>query len=297
VINLPINSTNTIGFTPGTSNNLLIDAGAVYKNYGLANEALIGATSGGNEFDIKVKTRDVKVDGLKGTVKGLTRIISTDVTLKVNMLELTTDVLKMALMGVVDTVINADYDIITGKTEIALTDYIDNIAIVGRLSGSLKPVVIILKNVLSSDGIKFSNKDAVDNILPITFTASIDPNTPTVSPYEIRYPKIGALAPFYMLSAPIIDGGKIRMAFSATVAAVVPLTGFMTSVLGVVDVITEAVRDVNDLSVVVLTLTTAPTPGQAVTIAYTLPISVPDQVTSLAGGVLATFPILAVTNN
>ena len=293
---MPINSTNTIGFTPGTSDNLLIDAGAVYKNYGLANEALIGATSGGNEFDIKVKTRDVKVDGLKGTVKGLTKIISTDVILKVNMLEVTTDILKMALMANVDST-GPDYDVITGKTEIALTDYIDNIAIVGRLSGSLKPVVIILKNVLSSDGIKFSNKDAVDNILPITFTASIDPNTPTVSPYEIRYPKIGALAPFYMLSAPIIDGGKIRMAFSATVAAVVPLQGFTASVLGVADVITAAVRDVNDLSVIVLTLTTAPTPGQAVTISYALPVSVPDQVTSAAGGVLATFPIVTVINN
>ena len=292
-----MNSTNTIGFTTGTSNNLLIDAGAVYKNYGLANEALIGATSGGNEFDIKVKTRDVKVDGLKGAVKGLTRIISTDVTLKVNMLELTTDILKMALMGVVDTVIDADYDIITGKTEIALTDYIDNIAIVGKLSGSLKPVVIILKNVLSSDGIKFSNKDSADNILPITFTASIDPNTPTISPYEIRYPKIGALAAFYMLAAPIINGGKIRMEFSDTVAAVVPLTGFTASVLGVANVITAATRDVNDTSVIVLTLTTAPTPGQAVTIAYTLPVVVGSRVTSLAGGVLATFPIVTVVNN
>ena len=42
-----MNSQNTIGFTPSTLNNLQIDAGAVYKNYGLANEALIGATSGG----------------------------------------------------------------------------------------------------------------------------------------------------------------------------------------------------------------------------------------------------------
>ena len=187
---MPIGSENTIGFTADTPNHLLIDAGAVYKNYGLTNEALIGATSGGNEFAIAVKTRDVKVDGLKGTVKGLTRIISTDVTLKVNMIELTTDIIKMALMADVDSLTDPEYDIITGKTEIALTDYIDNIAIVGKLSGSLKPVVIILKNALSSDGIKFSNKDAVDNILPIVFTASIDPNEPTVSPYEIRYPRM-----------------------------------------------------------------------------------------------------------
>ena len=181
-------SENTIGYTEQTPNNLMIDAGAIYKDYGLVGEALLGATSGGNEFQVVIKTRDVKVDGLKGTVKGLTRIISTDVTLKVNMLEVTAETLKIALMGEVDLT-GLDYDVITGKTEIALTDYIDNIALVGRLSGSAKPVVIMLKNALSSDGIKFSNKDAVDNILPITFTASIDPATPTVSPYEIRFPK------------------------------------------------------------------------------------------------------------
>lgn len=181
-------STNTIGYTSTTPDNLLIDAGAIYKNYGLIGEALLGATSGGNEFQVVVKTRDVKVDGLKGAVKGLTRIVSTDVTLKVNMLEVTTETIRLALMADVDST-GIDYDVITGKTEILLTDYIDNIALVGRISGKAKPVVIMLKNALSSDGIKFSNKDSADNILPITFTASIDPTAPTVSPYEIRYPK------------------------------------------------------------------------------------------------------------
>lgn len=188
---MAIGSTPTIGYNINTPNHLMIDAGAIYVNYGLAGEAILGATSGGNEFNVKAKTRDVKVDGLKGTVKGLTRIISTDVTLKVNMLEVTTDTIKKALMANVDSVTNPDYDIITGKTEIALSDYIDNIALVGRVSGATnKPIVIMLKNALSSDGIKFSNKDNQDNILPITFTASIDPANPTVSPYEIRYPKM-----------------------------------------------------------------------------------------------------------
>jgi len=186
---LTVGSLNTIGYSATTPQNLMIDAGAIYKNYGLVGEVLLGATSGGNEFVVAIKTRDVKVDGLKGTVKGLTRIISTDVTLKVNMLEVTTETLRIALMGVVDST-GADYDVITTKTEILLTDYIDNIALVGRISGSAKPVVIMLKNALSSDGIKFSNKDSADNILPITFTASIDPATPTVSPCEIRFPKV-----------------------------------------------------------------------------------------------------------
>ena len=291
------NSTNTIGFTPNTPNNLMIDAGAVWKNYGLANEALLGATSGGNELVIVVKTRDVKVDGLKGTVKGLTRIISTDVTLKANMLELTTDIIKTALMGVVDTTTNPGYDTITGKTEILLTDYVTNIAIVGRLSGSLTPVVIMLKNALSSDGIKFSSKDSADNILPITFTASIDPNFPLLSPYEIRYPQVSALAPFYVTDPAVMSNGKIRLHFSSSAAVVVPFTGFTVTLLGAGNAVTAATRDVNDLSVVLLTLTTPPTAGQAVTLGYILPVSVPSQVTSLAGGVLATFPVATVANN
>jgi hypothetical protein len=292
-----MNSTNTVGYTAATANNLLIDAGAVYKNYGQANEALIGATSGGNEFAIAVKTRDIKVDGLKGTVKGLTRIISTDVTLKVNMLEITTDILKMALMGSVDTSVNTGFDTITGKTEILSTDYIDNIAIVGRLSGSLAPVIIILKNALSSDGIKLSNKDAVDNILPVTFTASIDPLNPTVSPYEIRYPQVGALAQFYMIEAPVINAGKIRLNFSDVAAATFLYAGFTATLLGSGDVITAATRDLNDLSVVTLTLTTPPTSGQAVTLAYTQPVTDGTRSKSLAGGLLQTFPAITVINN
>jgi len=187
---MPTGSTNTIGFTAETLKHLLLDAGAVYKNYGLVGEALMGATSGGCEFDITPKVREIKADGVKGAWKGGTQIVSQDVILKINFLEVTTAILKAALMANVDSVTNVGYDTITGKTTIDLTDYIDNIALVSKLSGSATPVIIILKNALGNDGIKFSSKDSQDNILPVTFTAHIDPLTPTVSPYEIRFPII-----------------------------------------------------------------------------------------------------------
>lgn len=183
-------STNTIGYATATLKHLMIDSGALYKNYGEVSEALLGATSGGNEFKVSVKTREISVDGLQGKVKGLTKKVSTDVTLKANMLEVSADTLKIALMGAIDTSTDEDYDIITDKSEILDTDYIGNIAIVGKISGSNLPIVIILKNVLSTDGITINNKDATDNTLPVVFQASIDPLNPTVSQYEIRYPKI-----------------------------------------------------------------------------------------------------------
>lgn len=188
---MAVNSTNTVGYTPTTPDHLLIDSGALYKNYGIdTKEELIGATSGGNEFDITVKTRQVKCDGIKGNAKGLEFITDVEVTLKTNMLEVRSDILVIALMAQVDSVANPDYDIITGKTYIADTDYLDNIALVGKLSGSQKPVVIILKNALSTDGIKFKTEDDKDNVLPVTFTGHIDPTTPDILPYEIHFPKL-----------------------------------------------------------------------------------------------------------
>jgi hypothetical protein len=189
---MAINNTSAISFTPGTLQHLMLNAGACYSNYGLENELLMGCSSGGNEFDITPKTRDIAADGIHGVFLGSTQLVSTDVTLKINFLEVTTAILVAALMAQVDSTTVAGYDVITGKTSIALTDYITNIAYVSTISGTDAPVIIILTNALSEDGIKFTSKDDADNIVPVTFTAHIDPTTPTVSPWEIRNPQISA---------------------------------------------------------------------------------------------------------
>jgi len=292
-----MNDTNTIGYTSATPDHLLIDAGAVYKDYGLPTEAIISATSGGNEFDVIIKTRNVKVDGIKSDdIVGLKRFVSAAVSLKVNFLECTTDILKMALLGDIDTS-NVGYDNITGRTSILLTDYITNIALVGKLSGSQKPVVIILKNVLNDGGLKVKTDDDKDNVLPLTFTAHLDPNNPNTLPYEIHYPKPLSGVPFYLVGTPIIDNNKVLLTFSDTVAATVPKDGFAVTLLGAADVVTASTRGVNALNTILLTLTTAPTSAQVVTVAYTKPALDANDVKSLSGVALASFVALPVTNN
>jgi hypothetical protein len=291
-----MNSTNTVGYNVNTPQHLLIDAGALYKNYGLDSEALIGATSGGNEYDVAVKTRDVKADGVKGNAKGLKQIIDVEVTLKTNMLEITEDIIKTALFADVDTTSNPDYDIITGRTYIADSDYLDNVALVGKLSGSHKPVIIIVKNALCTDGLKFKTEDDKDNVLPITFTGHIDPNTPEILPYEIRYPKDNLNA-FILMGTPIIDNSKVLLTFSDTVATTVPKDGFAVTVNGSADVVTTSVRGINALNTILLTLTTVPTSGQAVTVAYTKPALDASDVKSASNAVLATFSSKVVINN
>lgn len=184
-----MNSENTVGFTSATPQNLIIDSGALYKNWGETDEALIGATSGGNTFTVKQNTRQVKVDGIKGSAKDLNFPTDTEVTLGTNILEVTSDILKIVLNGAVDNATDPDYDIITGKTTIATTDYLKNIALVGKISGKNKPCVIILYNALNTDGLKWVTKDDTDNVLQCTFTAFIDPTTPNVLPYKIQFPK------------------------------------------------------------------------------------------------------------
>jgi hypothetical protein len=293
-----MNGTAVTGYTANTPNNLVIDAGAVYTNYGLANEALAGATSGGNEFNAKFTFRQPKIDGIKSdNVKGLQILSKTNITLKVNFLEMTIAILQMALNGVTDAVSNPNYTIITGKTVITNADYLNNIAIVGTLSGTTLPVIIILKNALSLEGLSLKTEDEKDNVLPVTFTAHVDPSAPNVMPFEIRYPTASIVGlPFAVIGTPVIDNTKIQITFSDTVAAAVFKDGFTAKVNGVANVITAITRGVNQLNTVLLTLTTPPTAGQAVTIEYLLPLA-GVRIKSITAVELQTFAATTVTNN
>ena len=79
---MPVGSTNTVSYNEDTAKHLLLNSGCLYKNYELENQSIIGATAGGSEFDVTVKTRDVKCDGLKGLQKGLRFFTDVEINLK-----------------------------------------------------------------------------------------------------------------------------------------------------------------------------------------------------------------------
>ena len=87
------------GVTSKTPENVFIDAGAIYFNYGLANETLLGATRGGNEFNTNRVSKNIEADGIKGAVKGMKRITEVNPQITVNMLELSIDNLVKAIAG------------------------------------------------------------------------------------------------------------------------------------------------------------------------------------------------------
>lgn len=288
---------NPVGFTADSPKHFLLNSGAIYINYGLADERVFGAVAPGNEFNVSMKYQNIKVGGITNSnVKGLQFLTDLTVSLKVNMLEVTTEIFMASLPGSVVDSTSVDYDIITlpmGGNQ----SYITNIALVSTLSGSDNPVVIILKNAQATSGLKIKLEDAKDNVVPMEFLAFSDPLNPKDSPFEIHYPKIDSVSTdsyIFLMEAPIMDNGKILLTFSSYIDTPVYADGFTVTTNGVANAITAIKVGVNRLYTLELTLATTPTSGQSVTIAYTIPLT--NKITS--GGVpLETFDEQTVINH
>lgn len=182
------------GITTNTYKKLVIDSGAVYKNYGLAGETLLGATRGGNTFTIEQEIRQMEVDGAKGPVKGDKRIIRVSPQIKANFIEISKDILQLALPGadVANFPSTGDktHDEVTRALQIALGDYVDNIAIVGECAGSTGAVVCGIKNALANGNLELGFADGDESVIAITFTGHFDTSDLDAEPWFIRYPVI-----------------------------------------------------------------------------------------------------------
>lgn len=187
------------GFTTETAKSLLLNAGAFFKNFNPATDTfdsavaagkLIGATKGGGEFSAVPEVRQIEVDGVAGRAKGLEIIDSWEVYLKATVLEIKKNTIANGLAAsVVDTTTSDDYDIIKAGQALELNDYIDNVAWVGTLSGSNKPVIIIVKNAINTDGLTLTVKDKNEASIPMTFYGHYEQDDLENPPFEIYYPK------------------------------------------------------------------------------------------------------------
>ena len=75
------------------------------------------------------------------------------------------------------------------KNEIVLTDYIDNITWVGRLSGTNDPVIIQVYNALNTSGLTLNVADKSEAVLALTFTGHYVDTNLDAPPFNIYYPK------------------------------------------------------------------------------------------------------------
>lgn len=187
------------GFTKETAENLLLDAGAFFKNFNVETDdfdkavaagKLLGATKDGGEFSAVPEIRQIQVDGVKGKAKGLDILDAWDVYIKANVLEIKKESLAAALCASkVDEENNDKYDVITAKNYIDLEDYIENITWVGTLSGSSEPVIIQIYNAINTDGLKLTTKDKDQSVIAMNFSGRYDAADLDTPPFKVLYPK------------------------------------------------------------------------------------------------------------
>ncbi len=178
------------GVTSNTPNRILIDAGAVYfkatDDWTVASPGtLLGATKGGNTFEVNRTIKRMDPDGAKGPVRGFRRIEEVVAILTANLIEITEANLLMALPGS-----SAASHVITGG-EVADATYIANVVIVGTITGfdgTAKPIICKLKNCLADGPFALKLDPKSEAVLQMKFTAHYANTDLTTEPWSVEYP-------------------------------------------------------------------------------------------------------------
>ncbi|TWK08596.1 hypothetical protein CHCC20442_4309 [Bacillus licheniformis] len=190
------------GYTSSTAKNYLINAATIYT--GVTYDAtagftgtLHGATSGGVTLTIEQTYRDIEIDGTSHMkVKGNKVLEAANATVTANMKELTAENIRKALNGTIREA-EADegpagYRVIETKRYVEDDDYVDNIAVVGTLSGTDEPVIAILDNALATSGLELGTEDNNEAVVEQTYEAhaTVEQLDADQFPWRILFPTV-----------------------------------------------------------------------------------------------------------
>ena len=184
------------GITADTPKRILFGAGTIHKGLKYNSNAwnfdstIVGATNGGSKLSIVPELYDVPLDGANVAVKGLKVKTGETATMEVNFAELTEDIIKAATIGKTGTATDTTYNLIESKPDIAVGDYWENVAFVGRtLEG--KNIIAIMENALITSGLETEGKNKESAVGTYTFTchAAADADSFDTLPWKIYYPK------------------------------------------------------------------------------------------------------------
>lgn len=192
------------GYNAGTPDKLLLDAGAIFKNFTVGTDTYasakaagkcLGATQGGSEFSAVPSIRRMEIDGVHSRTKGDTLIDGWDVYLKTKLVEITPDNLKLAL-GVGDSAASSatGYTEVTARDTVKGTDFVTNITYVGNILGSDTPVIIQVRNAFHEGGLTITAADKNNAGVECQFYGYNDPSvydsvdSELKPPFTIYYP-------------------------------------------------------------------------------------------------------------
>lgn len=183
------------GITENTPKTVMLGAGTIHRGLQFSSgvwnfdDSLICATSGGSKLTIQPEFYDVPVDGALVKVKGLTVKVGETATLETNPIELTPDILKMALIGDESTSSTVTgYNEITSRAQIASGDYLENMGYVGKtIDGT--PIIIVFDYALCTSGLELEGKNKEAAVPAFTFECFADLTSEADTlPWHIYYP-------------------------------------------------------------------------------------------------------------
>ena len=153
--------------------NVQIDYGIVYANYGIAGERKLSPTRGGGEFKVSAKIRNIEFDGQLGKTKGMQVIEEVMATLSVTILDMSMDNLALSMPY-------ADYTagVITAKNGsvgiLANSAYLTNITMFCKtVGGAYKKIT--LYNAMSEKDFDLKAKPKGEGEIALEIEAHWDP--------------------------------------------------------------------------------------------------------------------------
>lgn len=154
--------------------NIQIDHGIIYENYGEENQKLIGPTRGGGNFKVERTYRNIEYDGMKGDTQGLTTVDDENATLTVKTLNASLDTFAEKLPGAKITKDSSSQKITkieSGDLGIIPDDaYIKNVTIFAQLiSGEFRKITIY--RVLDKNGLDFSAVQKAEGEIEMAYRA------------------------------------------------------------------------------------------------------------------------------
>ena len=188
------------GLRATTPQNLVLDAGIMYKNinetmlqnglstaFSLAinptstwvdnngitvSPSKLGATRNGTKVKVGITNRQVSFDSKRSDIKGFDRIDMVMPSIETSLLEFGDYLTAETALGSTDVHNWVSYQEVKPSLVVKSTDFIGNIALVAPVSGSLLPIVVVLRNARVTSPGDLDLKDKSELAYMATFTGN-----------------------------------------------------------------------------------------------------------------------------
>lgn len=165
-------------FTQEQLENIQIDYGLVYVDYGLPTQRKLGPTKGGVEFSATKTIRDIEFDGSKGKTKGAQAIDDMAALLRFSLMDTSIDNIDLAMP-------QGSYNAGTGVVSsglpgiIAASKYLTNITMFAKVAGGTYKKITLF-NAMNEADFVLNTAPKAEGVIPFEVHAHWDPQSDNI---------------------------------------------------------------------------------------------------------------------